>query len=81
LTTAGGSRRLARRWAALAPSFLMLGGGIDAAKLAHWIPRYGADTIWLVGGSLYARADLRAAAREMAELARRVAPRPQEAPA
>ena len=62
-----------------APSFLMLGGGIDAAKLAHWIPRYAADTIWLIGGSLYARADLRAAAREMAEMARRVAPRPQEA--
>jgi ribulose-bisphosphate carboxylase large chain len=64
-----------------APAFLMLGGGIDAAKLAHWIPRYAADTVWLVGGSLYARADLRAAAREMAEVARRVAPRGAEAPA
>jgi ribulose-bisphosphate carboxylase large chain len=79
-------RRIAARLAApmgeLAPSFLMLGGGIDAAKLAEWIPRYSADTIWLVGGSLYARSDLRAAAREMAEIVRRVTPAPrEEAPA
>ena len=78
-------RRIAGRLAAplgeLAPSFLMLGGGIDAARLAAWIPRYSADTIWLVGGSLYARADLRSAAREMAELVRRVAPWPVEATA
>jgi len=61
-----------------APSFLMLGGGIDAALLAQWIPRYSRDTIWLIGGSLYANADLRAAAREMVEVARRAAPRPPE---
>jgi ribulose-bisphosphate carboxylase large chain len=57
-------RRLAARLGAplggLRPSFLMLGGGIDAARLAAWIPRYGADTIWLVGGSLYAQSDLSA---------------------
>lgn len=65
-------RRLQRPLGGLAPAFLALGGGIDAARLAAWIPRYGPDTIWLVGGSLYARADLRAAAAEMAELVRRV---------
>lgn len=67
-------RRLGAPLGELAPSFLMLAGGIDAARLAEWIPRYGPDVVWLVGGSLYARDDLRAAAREMADLARRVAP-------
>lgn len=61
-----------------ASSFLMLGGGIDAALLAQWIPRYSMDTIWLIGGSLYANADLRAAAREMVDVARRVPARPSE---
>jgi len=74
-------RHLGRGLGAAAPAFLMLGGGIDAAKLERWIPRYSADTVWLVGGSLYARADLRAAAREMAEVVRRVAPRGAEVPA
>lgn len=74
-------RRLRAPLGDAAPAFLMLGGGIDAAKLEQWIPRYSADTIWLVGGSLYAAADLRAAAREMAEVARRVAPRDTEVPA
>jgi ribulose-bisphosphate carboxylase large chain len=60
-------RRLAAPLAGARPAFLMLGGGVDRARLAEWIPRYGPDTIWLVGGSLYARADLRAAARELAD--------------
>jgi len=64
--------RLGAPLGALAPSFLMLGGGVDRARLEHWIPRYGADTIWLVGGSLYARADLRAAAAEMVDAVRRI---------
>jgi len=71
----GDCRRIADRLVAplgrLERSCLMLGGGIDAAKLGEWIPRYAVDTIWLVGGSLYARPDLRAAAREMADLAAR----------
>ena len=61
------AHRLGAPLGGLRPSFLMLGGGVDRAKLAEWIPRYGEDTIWLVGGSLYARADLERAAREMAE--------------
>jgi ribulose-bisphosphate carboxylase large chain len=67
--------RLAAPLGPLAPSLLMLGGGIDAAKLERWIPDYGADTVYLVGGSLYARGDLRAAAAELAGIVRRVAPR------
>ncbi len=58
------------------PSFLMLGGGVDVARLEAWIPSYSIDTIWLVGGSLYARNDLRAAAAEMASAVRSVAARP-----
>ena len=65
-------RQLQRPLGALAPAFLVLGGGVDAARLATWIPRYGPDVVWLVGGALYARADLRAAAAEMAERVRRV---------
>jgi hypothetical protein len=53
----------------------MLGGGIDAAKLESWIPRYGPDTIYLIGGSLYARGAVREAVRELAGVVRRVAPR------
>lgn len=59
-------RRLAAPLGELDPAFLMLGGGIDAAGLAAWVPRYGPDTIWLVSGSLYLRGDLRRAAAEMA---------------
>jgi ribulose-bisphosphate carboxylase large chain len=67
--------RLGAPLGAIAPSFLVLGGGIDAARLERWIPDYGADTIYLIGGSLYAHGDLRAAAAELAGIVRRVAPR------
>jgi ribulose-bisphosphate carboxylase large chain len=60
-------RRLSAPLGSKRPAFLVLGGGVDRAKLAEWIPRYGRDVVWLVGGSLYARADLRRAAAEMAE--------------
>jgi ribulose-bisphosphate carboxylase large chain len=71
--------RLAAPMGTLERSMLMLGGGVDLARLTTWIPRYSVDTIWLVGGSLYARADLAAAAAELAAAARRVRPR-AEAP-
>jgi ribulose-bisphosphate carboxylase large chain len=67
--------RLQAPLGALRRSMLMLGGGVDAQKLAAWIPRYSVDTIWLVGGSLYAQGDLRRAAAEMADAVRRIAPR------
>jgi ribulose-bisphosphate carboxylase large chain len=59
----------------LRSSCLVLGGGIDAAQLARWIPVYGADTMYLIGGSLFARASTRAAAAELAAILRRVPPR------
>jgi len=53
------------------PAFPVPAGGIDAARVPHWIGRYGADTIFLVGGSLYAQHDLTAAARRLSEAVRR----------
>lgn len=67
--------RLAAPLATIQPSFLMLGGGIDAARLARWIPVYGADTIYLLGGSLFASASPRDAAGELATLVRHISPR------
>ena len=34
------------------------GGGMDVNRAAGWIEQYGADTIMLIGGSLYAQGDL-----------------------
>jgi ribulose-bisphosphate carboxylase large chain len=61
-------RRLGAPLGAWRPSFLMLGGGVDAMRLAEWVPRYGADTIWLVGGSLFLQGDVRRAAAELAAI-------------
>ena len=50
------------------PAFPVLGGGIDAARLGHWLRRYGPDTIFLIGGSIYLhgrRRDLRGAAARL----------------
>ncbi len=46
----------------------MVAGGIDAAKLERWLPEYAVDTIFLVGGSLLGRPDVRAAASELSAL-------------
>jgi ribulose-bisphosphate carboxylase large chain len=67
--------RLSASLGGLRSALLVLGGGIDAARLAEWIPRYGPDTAYLIGGSLYARPDVQAGARELADLVRRVPPR------
>lgn len=49
----------------LRPALPAPGGGMDAARAAHWIGIYGADTMVLIGGSLYQRGDLEAAARNL----------------
>lgn len=53
---------LRRPLGTLRPAFPTPGGGIDAARAPEWIARYGTDTLLLIGGSLYAQGDLRAAA-------------------
>jgi S-methyl-5-thioribulose 1-phosphate isomerase len=66
-TCAAINERLRGPLGALRPAFPVPAGGIDAARVPHWIERYGADTIFLVGGSLYAQPDLTAAARRLAD--------------
>jgi ribulose-bisphosphate carboxylase large chain len=61
-------RRLLRPLSGLRPAFAMVAGGIDAAKLARWLPEYEVDTIFLVGGSLLGRPDLAAAASDLSGL-------------
>ena len=64
-------RRLAAPLGGWRSSFAMVGGGIDATRIARWLPEYSIDTIFIVGGSLLARPDLRAAASELAGLVAR----------
>jgi ribulose-bisphosphate carboxylase large chain len=62
--------RLRRPWNEIPAAFPMPGGGIDAARIPHWVDRYGPDTIFLVGGSLYAEPDLESGTRKLAEALR-----------
>ena len=70
--TLGDCRRIQHRLLAplggLRPAFAMVAGGIDAAHLERWLPEYAVDTIFLVGGNLLSRPDVRAAAAELSEL-------------
>lgn len=62
----------------LRPSFAMVAGGIDAARLERWLPRYATDTIFLIGGSLLGQPDLVAAAHDLRRQVER--PRPRRPP-
>lgn len=57
--------RLRRPLGPVAPAFPVPAGGIDASRVPQWIERYGPDTIFLVGGTLYAQPDPAAAARRL----------------
>jgi ribulose-bisphosphate carboxylase large chain len=63
--------RLRRPLGPVAPAFPVPAGGIDAARVPHWIERYGADTILLLGGSLYRQPDSARAAERLVEAVRR----------
>ncbi|MGE0639840.1 MAG: RuBisCO large subunit C-terminal-like domain-containing protein [Thermoanaerobaculia bacterium] len=52
----------------MAASLAMVGGGIDAARLARYRASYSADTIFLVGGALYRGGRMRERATELREL-------------
>jgi ribulose-bisphosphate carboxylase large chain len=56
---------LRRPWAGLRPALPVPGGGIDAARVPHWIEVYGRDTMFLVGSSLYAQGDVERAAQRL----------------
>ncbi|MBC7162475.1 MAG: ribulose 1,5-bisphosphate carboxylase [Immundisolibacter sp.] len=49
---------LRRPLGTLRPSLPAPAGGMDVASAAHWLGRYGPDTLLLIGGSLYAQGDL-----------------------
>jgi ribulose-bisphosphate carboxylase large chain len=65
------NRRLRSPLGALRPAFPVPGGGVDAARIPEWIERYGPDTIFLVGTTLYGRPDLERATRALVEEVRR----------
>ncbi len=47
------------------PALPTPGGGIDTSRVAEWVSRYGPDTLFLIGTSLYRQPDLGAAAKEL----------------
>lgn len=55
----------------LKPALPVAGGGVDAARVPYWIRRYGRDTMFLVGSSLYTQRDLRAATARLVDSIRR----------
>lgn len=59
--------RLRRPREGIRPALPMLGGGIDLDRAGEWASRVDSDTVLLVGSSLYARGDLRAAATRLRE--------------
>lgn len=64
------NRRLREPLGALRRSFPVPAGGIDVARVPEWVGRYGSDTIFLIGSSLYATDDpFRTAAEAIEKLA------------
>jgi ribulose-bisphosphate carboxylase large chain len=53
------------------PSFPVPGGGISIERVPYWIDRYGIDTIFLIGGSLYIEPDLEQASKHLVDSVRR----------
>jgi ribulose-bisphosphate carboxylase large chain len=49
----------------LRPAMPTVGGGISVGDIHHWSKQYGSDTIFLIGGSLYAQQDLRSASASL----------------
>jgi ribulose-bisphosphate carboxylase large chain len=65
------NQRLRSPLGRLKPALPVAGGGVDAARVPYWIRRYGRDTMFLVGSSLYTQRDLRAATARLMESIRR----------
>jgi len=65
------NRRLRAPLGPTRPAFPVPGGGVDAARIAHWIDVYGDDTMFLIGSSLLRAPDLEAATRAVVEQVRR----------
>lgn len=59
------NQRLRQPLGDLAASFPTPGGGMSVDRAADWAKRYGSDTIFLIGGSLYGQGDLITASRKL----------------
>jgi ribulose-bisphosphate carboxylase large chain len=55
--------RLREPLGAIAPAFPIPGGGIEIDRLPYWAEQFGAETIFLIGSSLYRYPDLEEGAR------------------
>lgn len=64
------NRRLREPLGGLRPAFAAPGGGVEATRVPEWLARWGPDTLFLVGGSLYAQGDYEAATRRLLEAMR-----------
>jgi ribulose-bisphosphate carboxylase large chain len=64
------NRRLRAPLGPTRPAFPVPGGGVDAARIAHWIDVYGNDTMFLIGSSLLRAPDLEAATRAVVDQVR-----------
>ena len=65
------NRRLRAPLGAIRPAFPVPGGGVDAARVGHWIELYGNDTMFLIGSSLLRAPDLETATRQVVDVVRR----------
>jgi len=65
------NERLRAPLGSMRPAFPVAGGGVDAERVPYWIRQYGNDTMFLVGSSLYAQRDLRAATARLVDSIRR----------
>ncbi len=59
------NQRLRSRMGSILPSCPVPAGGIDTDLVPHWIERYGTDTMFLIGGSLYTKPDLVQATKQL----------------
>jgi len=59
------NERLRGRLGEARPAFPVPAGGIDVARVAEWLSLWGPDTVFLIGGSLYARGDYEVAAHDL----------------
>ncbi|MDX1630477.1 MAG: RuBisCO large subunit C-terminal-like domain-containing protein [Thermoanaerobaculia bacterium] len=57
--------RLRRPLGGLRPSFPVPGGGIQVETLDHWSRRYGPDTVFLIGGSLFQQGEVEEETRKL----------------
>ncbi|WP_018717793.1 RuBisCO large subunit C-terminal-like domain-containing protein [Arhodomonas aquaeolei] len=61
------NERLRRPLGGLRAAMPTPGGGLDVTRIGAWARHYGRDTLFLVGGSLYARGDIAAASARLIE--------------